>query len=146
MKIEDHSVPLKLEDLLKVEAVDHPLQMDEVFPLLSLGLELAPLHNLMHRPHVLSKVALVDLFIEHCVLARKDCLHLLIHQLHFVLDPVMHALIEYFEYIELLPNVDLDILEVLLPLKQLPELQLLHFLLFHQLLEPRQQLQQLLYQ
>lgn len=91
--------------------------MDEVFPLLSLRLELPPLHDLMHCPHVLSQVPLVDLLIEHCVLAREDCLHLLVHHLYLVLYPVVHALVEHFEHVKLLPHVDLNILEVFLPLE-----------------------------
>ena len=43
----------------------------------------------------------------------------------------MHALIEDFEYIKLLPDVNLNILKIFLSLKQLPELQLFHFLSFH---------------
>lgn len=68
MKVEDDPIPLKLKHLLNIEAIDHPQQVDEVLPLLSLCLELPVLDEVVYGSDVISEVLLVDLFTEDCVL------------------------------------------------------------------------------
>lgn len=141
MEVEDDPVPLKLEHLLDIQAVDHAQQVDEVLALLALRLELPALDQLMDGPDVVPQVLLVDLLAEDCVLAGECSLRLLVEVLDLVLDAVVHVLVEDLEDVVLLPNVHLDVLEVFLVLEQLPVLQLLEVLPLHQFFQLPQELQ-----
>lgn len=146
MEVEDHSIALESENLLHIQTVNHTLQVDIKFALLSFSLKLPASHQIVESSYVFAQVSLVDLLRERRVLRGKDGLGFFVEVLNFITDAIMNALIEDTEDIILLPHVDLDVLKVFLPLEQIPKLQLFHFfdfLSFHQLLEPSQQLQQL---
>lgn len=131
MEVKDNPIPLKLEHLLYVQAIDHPQQVDVVLPLLALCLELPAFDQIIDGPYVIPQVLLVDLLAEVCVLAGQGGLGLLIEVLDLVLDAVVHVLVEDLEDVVFLPYVHLDILEVFLVLEEVPVLQVLEVLPLH---------------
>lgn len=78
MEIEDHPVLLELEHVLQVEAVQDPLHVHVVLPLLRLRFEVLRLAVLEQHLHVVSQILLVDFFVEGTVLAADDLLGLLV--------------------------------------------------------------------
>jgi hypothetical protein len=146
MEVKDNPIPLKLEHLLYVQAVDHPQQVDVVLPFLTLCLELPALDQIIDGSYVIPQVLLVDLLAEARVLAGQGGLGLLVEVFDLVLDAVMNVLIKYLENFVFLPYIHLDILEVFLVLEEVPVLQLLEVLPLHQLFQLPQQLQQLFYE
>jgi hypothetical protein len=145
VEVKNHAVALELEDLLYVEAVDHPLQVNVVLPLLALRLKLALLCQFVDGADVVPEVLLIYLLVKDCVLTGEDGLRLFVEVFDLVFDSVVDALVEDSEYVELLPNIDLDVFEIFLCLEEVPVLEILEVFLLHQFLQSAQQLQQLFY-
>lgn len=124
MEVEDHSISLKLEHIFNVQAVHHSLQMDEQFPLLRLGLKLASSDDLIQSSDILPEMPLIDLLGKRGILRAQDCLGFFVEVFYLVFYPRMNAFVENTKDVVFLPDVELDILEIFLPLEQLPELQL----------------------
>ena len=142
VEVEDYPVLLELEHILQSQAVQDTLDVHVVLPLLRLRFEVLRFVHLEQVFDVLTQVLLVDLFVEGTVLTQDHSLCLLVQEFDLVTDSIVDALIEDPENIVLLPHVDVDVLEILFRLEQLPESQFLEFLLLHDFLQFRQQVQQ----
>lgn len=86
---------------------------------------------------------MVYFLVERTVLIVDNLLGFLVEEFHLVLYPIVHTLIEDSEDIVLLPDIDVNVLEILFSLKQFPIVELLELFFLHDFFKLRKEIEKL---